>query len=67
MQHQLLAYEMEEISTTIQQEKEAKATKWSALISTPGNRRRTLIAICVGGFAQWNVSQSNPPLLPVAS
>ena len=35
-------------------EKEAKDTKWSALISTPGNRKRTLIAICVGGFAQWN-------------
>jgi sugar porter (SP) family MFS transporter len=52
--HQLLAFEMEEISRTIELEQQAKATKWSALIATPGNRKRTLIAICVGGFAQWN-------------
>ncbi|KAJ0310556.1 hypothetical protein COL516b_002367 [Colletotrichum fioriniae] len=25
-----------------------------ALVSTPGNRKRTLIAVCVGAFAQWN-------------
>jgi sugar porter (SP) family MFS transporter len=52
--HQLLAFEMEEISRTIELEQEAKSTKWSALIATPGNRKRTLIAVCVGGFAQWN-------------
>lgn len=35
-------------------EKAAAETKWISLIDTPGNRRRTLIGICVGSFAQWN-------------
>lgn len=52
--HHLIEFEMQEIAQTIEMEKQAAATKWSTLVSTPGNRRRTLIAICVGGFAQWN-------------
>jgi hypothetical protein len=46
---------MAEIRKTIELEKAASVTKWSSLIATPGNRRRTIIAMCVGGFAQWNV------------
>lgn len=52
--HDLISFEMQEISQAIEMEKQAQTTKWSSLVSTPGNRQRTLIAICVGGFAQWN-------------
>ena len=52
--HPLIEFEMQEIAQTIEMEQQASATKWSTLVSTPGNRKRTLIAICVGGFAQWN-------------
>ncbi|KAK8053079.1 hypothetical protein PG996_012380 [Apiospora saccharicola] len=50
----LVRYEMEEIVQAIQVEKVASATGWGALVSTPGNRRRTLIAFLVGFMAQWN-------------
>jgi MFS family permease len=50
----LVSRELAEIIETIQYEKAAKNTGWSALVSTPGNRKRTLIAVCTGAFAQWN-------------
>ncbi|KAI3543840.1 hypothetical protein CABS02_09910 [Colletotrichum abscissum] len=50
----LVRREVAEIVQTIQKEKSAETTGWVALISTPGNRKRTLIAVCVGAFAQWN-------------
>ncbi|KAF6814203.1 hypothetical protein CMUS01_12691 [Colletotrichum musicola] len=50
----LVRRELAEIVQTIQQEKAATTTGWMALVSTPGNRKRTLIAVCVGAFAQWN-------------
>jgi MFS family permease len=50
----LVSREIAEIVQTINLEKLAKNTGWSALISTPGNRKRTLIAVCLGAFAQWN-------------
>ncbi|KOS18842.1 Lactose permease [Escovopsis weberi] len=50
----LVRREVDEIVQTIQQEQVARNTGWGALVATPGNRRRTLIAVCVGGFAQWN-------------
>ncbi|KAK7403738.1 hypothetical protein QQX98_010477 [Neonectria punicea] len=50
----LVRHELSEITETIQHEKAAKSTGWSALVSTPGNRKRTLIAVCTGAFAQWN-------------
>ncbi|KAJ0323961.1 hypothetical protein COL5a_008081 [Colletotrichum fioriniae] len=50
----LVRREVAEIVQTIQQEKSAETTGWMALVSTPGNRKRTLIAVCVGAFAQWN-------------
>jgi hypothetical protein len=52
--HPLIAFEMAQIESAIESEKQAAATKWSSLIATPGNRKRTIIAICVGSFAQWN-------------
>lgn len=48
----LVSREVAEIVQTIQQEKSAETTGWMALVSTPGNRKRTLIAVCVGAFAQ---------------
>ncbi|EFQ36179.1 uncharacterized protein GLRG_11320 [Colletotrichum graminicola M1.001] len=50
----LVRREVAEIVQTIQQEKKAETTGLMALVATPGNRKRTLIAVCVGAFAQWN-------------
>ncbi|KAI1393079.1 hexose transporter [Hypoxylon trugodes] len=50
----LVTRELAEIVSTIQREKTAEKVGWGALFSTPGNRKRTLIAVCVGAFAQWN-------------
>ena len=50
----LVSRELAEIVQTIHNEKSAETTGWAALVSTPGNRKRTLIAVCTGAFAQWN-------------
>lgn len=50
----LVSRELSEIIQSIQMEKEAQETGWKSLVATPGNRKRTLIAVCVGAFAQWN-------------
>ena len=51
----LVELEISEIVQTLQMEKDAaRTTSWESLVQTPGNRRRTLIAVCVGVFAQWN-------------
>ncbi|KAJ5621367.1 hypothetical protein N7528_006150 [Penicillium herquei] len=52
--HPLIQFEMAEIGRTIEMESLATETKWSTLVKTPGNRKRTFIAVCVGAFAQWN-------------
>ncbi|KAL3474430.1 general substrate transporter [Aspergillus californicus] len=52
--HPLIQFEMAEIERTIELEKMASQTDWSALVKTPGNRKRTFIAVCIGAFAQWN-------------
>ncbi|KAF2491808.1 general substrate transporter [Lophium mytilinum] len=52
--HPLITFEMSEIERTIEMERIASKTSWKTLIATPGNRKRTLIAVCVGSFAQWN-------------
>ncbi|KAL4987924.1 general substrate transporter [Aspergillus falconensis] len=52
--HPLIAFEMAEIVRTIELESQATETGWTALVQTPGNRKRTFIAVCVGAFAQWN-------------
>lgn len=53
-QSPLVTLEMSEIVSAIRQESQAKSVQWSALVATPGNRKRLLLAVCVGGFAQWN-------------
>nr|KAI0009210.1 hexose transporter [Xylariaceae sp. FL0662B] len=50
----LVARELSEIIQHIQIEKQAKKKGWTALVTTPGNRKRTFLAFCVGCFAQWN-------------
>ncbi|KAI0858283.1 hexose transporter [Xylaria cubensis] len=50
----LVRYQLDQIVQTIQQERVASSTGWSALILTSGNRKRTLIAFLVGFMAQWN-------------
>ncbi|KAL2838639.1 general substrate transporter [Aspergillus pseudoustus] len=50
----LVRLELSEIVQAIRIEKRAQRDGWSALVATPGNWKRTIIAICVGGFAQWN-------------
>ncbi|KAI1271845.1 hexose transporter [Xylaria sp. FL0933] len=50
----LVRYQLDQIIQAIHQEKIASSTGWRALISTPGNRKRTLIAFLVGFMAQWN-------------
>ncbi|KAL5335206.1 general substrate transporter [Aspergillus crustosus] len=52
--HPLIQFEMAEITRTIELEDQAAETGWSALVQTPGNRKRTFIAVCIGAFAQWN-------------
>jgi hypothetical protein len=54
--HPLIQFEVEEIGRTIEMEKLAAKTSWKTLVQTPGNRKRTFIAICVGAFAQYNVT-----------
>lgn len=46
--------EFVEIQTQIRQEKLNSKRRWIELVQTPGNRKRVLIALCVGLFAQWS-------------
>lgn len=50
----LVGRELSEITQTIQNQQAAESTGWMALVSTPGNRKRTFLAVCTGVFAQWN-------------
>ncbi|KXJ93642.1 general substrate transporter [Microdochium bolleyi] len=50
----LVAREMSEIVESIRMEQDAKNTSWSALVATPGNRKRLAITLIVGVFAQFN-------------
>jgi MFS family permease len=46
--------EFVEIQTQVRREVENSQRKWVELFQTPGNRKRTLIAACVGLFSQWS-------------
>ncbi|KAH8893624.1 hexose transporter [Thozetella sp. PMI_491] len=46
--------EFQEISNQIRLEVENSRRHWIELLQTPGNRKRTLIATCVGIFTQWS-------------
>jgi hypothetical protein len=51
----LVAFEMAEISDTIQMERDfQKSTSYLDMIRTKGNRHRTFISVSSGVFAQWN-------------
>lgn len=51
----LVAFQMAEIATTLQMEREREmSTTWLDLVRTPGNRRRFFISVTLGVFAQWN-------------
>ena len=50
----LVAAEFAEITMTVRHEMENSNRKWVELVQTPGNRRRVLIALCVGFFSQWS-------------
>jgi MFS family permease len=47
----LVAVEFVEIQATVRNEMENSKRRWVELLQTPGNRRRTLIAACVGMFS----------------
>ncbi|KAF5026958.1 hypothetical protein F66182_988 [Fusarium sp. NRRL 66182] len=50
---QLVEFEMNEITNAIEMDKHAQDVSWSALVATPGNRKRTLISFLLGLFSQW--------------
>ncbi|KAL4877629.1 MFS transporter [Aspergillus karnatakaensis] len=49
-----VAAEFTQISDTIKAEKEASTQPWADLLKTKANRRRVLVAVCVGFFTQWS-------------
>jgi len=53
--HPLVAYEYEEIVTSLELERKVKeSVGWLTLISTPGNRRRMRIIVAIAFFSQWS-------------
>ncbi|KAK0109484.1 hypothetical protein ONS95_002176 [Cadophora gregata] len=46
--------EFVEIQTQLRLEKLSSQRKWIELLQTPGNRKRVLIVMCLGIFAQWS-------------
>ncbi|KAI8310135.1 Lactose permease [Colletotrichum sp. SAR11_59] len=51
----LVEFEMREVEQTLNAEAEAMSqSSWMELVRTPANRKRTLLAVIVGFFSQWN-------------
>jgi len=50
----LVNFELAEIEAALELEIEMSKTSWMELVRSAPNRRRTLIAVIVGWFAQWN-------------
>ncbi|KDN62884.1 putative lactose permease [Colletotrichum sublineola] len=51
----LVEFEMREVELTLGEEVETMSqSSWLELVRTPANRRRTLIAVILGFFSQWN-------------
>lgn len=46
--------EFNEISAQLRMEIENSKSHWRELVQTPGNRKRSIIAMCVGIFIQWS-------------
>lgn len=51
--HALVNFEMDEIESAIMLERSVQTSSWKSLVSTPGNRKRTLITVLLGIFSQW--------------
>ena len=50
----LIMFEMAQIRHALNMEKQAaKDTRWTALLSTPGNRKRMRIVVALAVFSQW--------------
>lgn len=51
----LVQFEIQEIEQAIALEAEVMSSvSWTELVRTPANRKRTIITVIVGWFAQWN-------------
>lgn len=51
----LVVFELSEVESAVLEEAEVLSqVSWLDLIRTPANRKRTLIAVLLGWFAQWN-------------
>ncbi|KAK0254028.1 hypothetical protein LTR91_010503 [Friedmanniomyces endolithicus] len=50
----LVHAEFAEIQHTVRAEMLSSKRRWVELLQTPGNRKRTFIAACVGLFSQWS-------------
>lgn len=50
----LVKTELVEIINALEMEKIANQTTWKSLIATPGNRKRTYIAVTLGIASQWS-------------
>lgn len=55
---ELAATELAQIQATIKLELEGKKMTWRQYFTTAGNRRRAVLALCIGVFTQW--SGNNP-------
>ncbi|KAH6616812.1 general substrate transporter [Boeremia exigua] len=51
---ELVRLEFEEIRNAIDHEKLAGTTTWKSMVSTPGNRYRMFLVICMGFMSQWS-------------
>ncbi|KAH6952442.1 general substrate transporter [Ilyonectria sp. MPI-CAGE-AT-0026] len=51
---ELVKLEYEEIGTAIHMEKVTGATTWKSMVSTPGNRYRMFLVVCMGFMSQWS-------------
>ncbi|KAL6407564.1 uncharacterized protein AUP68_08583 [Ilyonectria robusta] len=51
---ELVKMEYNEIRSAIEHEKSSGQTTWKSMISTPGNRYRMFLVVCMGVFSQWS-------------
>lgn len=65
---ELVRLEYAEICAAIDLEKSTGNTTWKSMVSTPGNRYRMFLVVCMGTFSQWSgnglVSYCEYPIVP---